>query len=154
MADAGVCDNLKSMKGVTTKNECLLPQISSSNCPNEKPSDVTNIIQFFENLRKKSDLETNIDFKKHSNIHTFSGKKKIENQFPLTAGSGFRRGGKTENKANISPKIPTTHQPKKKRSFRCTKQPTFNYKPINHHFTTTLTQKESESADKSSGTSA
>ena len=147
VADEGVCDNLSSQKRVTTENECLLQRISSSKPPNEKPSNVTNIVQLFEKLRKKS------DFEKHSDIHIFNGKKKIEKNFPLTAGSGFRRGGiivNSENKANqeISPKLPTTHQPKKKPRFRCTKQPNFNYKPINHHFKTKLAENESKSAGK------
>ena len=64
MADVGVCDNLNSKKGVSTEKECLFQQISSSKCPNEKPSNVTHILQLLEKLRMKSDLEPNIDFKK------------------------------------------------------------------------------------------
>ena len=144
MADEVVCDNISSKKGVTTENECLLQQISCSKYTNEKPS----IIQLFEKLNKKSDFKNQGS---NSEIHIFSGKK-IESNFPLNAGSGFRRGErKSENKANqqISPKLPTTHQPKKNRSYRSTKRPSFNYKPINHHFKTNPTQNESKKAGNS-----
>ena len=138
------CLNQKSMK---TSQECRPQHIqtqestidmSSENFKDNKISKPINY--YFENLRKKQELQNNSEFtfssdnfvKKLNFVPPTCSKK--PSSLEIKKGGGLR---KSENKANPvhSPSPPTNHQLKKKTSSRKkVKWPCYNYKPINHFF--------------------